>query len=53
MNGVEIQDLIKQLEEKKFWGSVRIVVQDGKIVNIELLQTIKQKVTEAIMLVQQ
>lgn len=44
MNSAHIQDLVKQLSEKRFWGSVRLVIQDGKVVTVEVLQTIKHEV---------
>ena len=35
-------ELVRQCRENKFWGSVSFNLQDGKIVFVELKQTIKQ-----------
>lgn len=46
MNDEKILELLAELAGKRFWGSVKFVIQDGKIAHVEIFQTIKQRVTQ-------
>lgn len=41
---MEVNNLLKlfqELSDKNFWGSVKINFQEGQLVNLEVVQTIK------------
>lgn len=51
MNTEALIDLLKQLEDKRFWGTVKFTIQAGKVEQTEIIQTIKQKVSDQNLLV--
>lgn len=38
---MDIRELLDMCQEKRMWGSVRIIYQDGKIAYAEVTQTVK------------
>jgi len=41
MNSNNVLDLIVELQNKEFWGSLKIIFKQGKPVHMEIEQTLK------------
>ena len=52
MDSSDVKALLDQLKEKKLWCKVLVIVQAGKIEVVDMTQTIKERVSDAVMLVQ-